>query len=337
MTVRSIARSAVLALAAAAAGCDRGADAGSVFPGTIEVNESDAAPLVPGRIVEIRVDEGDTVHAGDTLAILTQGTIPALYQERRARLAAARARLADLERGSRSAELERAEADLTALNAEAVRTASEYERAQRLAADGVVAPQELDRARAAAGVAAGRAEAARASLALAREGSREDLIRAARADVQSAEAQLQSARADVAELAVLAGVDGVILGRHADPGEVVAAGTPLATIGEVGRPWVKVYLPARLLARLGAGAAAVVAPAGARGNGTAEAGAPADTGVTGRLGAVSAQAEFTPRAALTEAERADLLFASRVTLDHPPASFRPGLPVTVRFTGGTHD
>jgi len=332
----------VFALAAAVAACGRGTDTESVFPGTIEVNESDAAPLVPGRIVEIRVDEGDTVHVGDTLAILTQGTIPAIYEERRARLAAARARLADLERGSRSAELQRAAADVTALSAEAGRTASEYERARRLAADGVVAPQELDRAKAAAEVGAGRAEAARASLALAREGSREDLIRAARADVRSAEAQLQSARADVAELAVLAGVDGVILGRHADPGEVVAAGTPLATIGEVGRPWVKVYLPARLLASLGVGAEALVAPAGGRGDGT---GGPEDRGtagppgteVRGRLGAVNPQAEFTPRAALTETERADLLFASRVTLDNPPAGFRPGLPVTVRFVGGSHD
>jgi HlyD family secretion protein len=54
--------------------------------------------------------------------------------------------------------------------------------------------------------------------------------------------------------------------------------------------------------------------------------------VKGRLGAVSAKAEFTPRAALTEEERADLLFSSRIELVDPPATLRPGLPVTVRFT-----
>lgn len=326
-------RVALLGLALLGAGCGS-EEAPTVYPGTIEVNESDAAPLVAGRIIEIRVDEGDSVHAGDTLAILTQGSIPALYQERLARLAAARARLADLERGSRTAELERAEADVAALAAEAERTASEYERARRLAADGVIAPQELDRARAAAESAAGRLTAARASLELAREGTRKDQISAARAEVQSAEAQVRSARSDVSELAVLAAVDGVVLGRHADPGEVVAAGTPLVSIGEVGRPWVRVYLPARLLAGLPAGAEALVAPAEGPSAGAAAA---SGVEVRGRLEAVNPKAEFTPRAALTEEERADLLFGARIRLENPPAGFRPGLPVTVRFVDGTHD
>ena len=66
------------------------------FPGTIELDESDAAPLIGGRIVELRVDEGDSVKAGDTLAVLTQSSLPATVEERRARLAMARARLADL-------------------------------------------------------------------------------------------------------------------------------------------------------------------------------------------------------------------------------------------------
>ncbi|HWA16382.1 MAG TPA: biotin/lipoyl-binding protein, partial [Gemmatimonadales bacterium] len=41
----------------------------TTFPGTIELDESDAAPLVPGRVVEVRVDEGDSVLVGDTLAL----------------------------------------------------------------------------------------------------------------------------------------------------------------------------------------------------------------------------------------------------------------------------
>lgn len=321
--IRRLAPALLLALAA----CGRGEDARS-FPGTIEVDESDAAPLVPGRIVELRVQEGDTVHAGDTLALLTQGTISAAYAERRARVAAARARLADLERGARNAELERAEADLAALEAEATRATADLERAERLAQDKVIAAQELDRARAAAQAAARRRDAARATLALAREGSRRDQVQAARAEVATAEAQLAAAASDVDELAVLAGVDGVILGRHADPGEVVAAGTPLATIGAVGRPWVRVYLPARLLATLPAGSAAEIRLAAAPDT-------PAGGALPGRLGAVRPTAEFTPRAALTEAERADLLFAARVELTEPTATTRPGLPVTVRFPGAT--
>lgn len=290
------------------------------FPGTLELNESDAAPLIGGRILAIRVDEGDTVHLGDTIAVLTQANLPAQVEQRRAILAASRARLADLQRGARSAEIDRAAAELAAAESEADRTGKELLRAEKLAASRIIPEQDLDRARTAAESAARRRDAARASLELMREGSRQDLIRAAAADVQSAEAQLSGANADFRELAVLAASPGVILGRHADPGEVVAAGTPLVTIGDVNHRWVRVYLPAQLLATLPVGAPAEIV--------TLSVGVPR---LKGRLGAVNPKAEFTPRAALTEEERADLLFAARVELDHPPATLRPGMPVTVTF------
>ena len=324
-------RRSLVALVAliALAGCDRSSGS-PAFPGTIELDESDAAPLIGGRIVELRVDEGDSVKVGDTVAVLTQSSLPAAVEDRRARLAMARARLADLERGSRPPELDRAEAELAAAEAEADRASRDLLRVEPLAQNGVVPAQELDRATAAAATAARRRDAARAALELAREGSRADQVRAARAEVQSAEAMLKGASADLGELAVVAAVNGVVLSRHADAGEVVPAGTPLVTIGEVGRRWVRVYLPASLLARLPAGAGATVTVARAKGGERDT----ANARVEGRLGAVSSKAEFTPRAALTEEERADLLFASRVELVNPPRTFRPGLPVTVRFAEG---
>lgn len=311
------------------AGCGR-KDAGTVFPGTIELDESDAAPLVGGRIVEVRVDEGDSVKLGDTLAILTQSTLPATVEQRRAQLGVARAKLADLQRGSRVPELDRAEAELAAAEAEADRTAKDLVRIEPLAKNGVVPAQELDRASAAAKAASRQRDAARAGLQLAQEGSRSDQIRAAQAEVQSAEAMLQGANADVNELAVLAPADGVILTRAADPGEVVAAGTPLLTVGITARRWVRVYLPARLLVNLPAGSAASVTVARAERGDQDPASPPAE----GKLSAVSPKAEFTPRAALTNEERADLLFASRIELVNPPSTFRPGLPVTVTFATG---
>ena len=61
-----------LPLLLALAGCGRSEAAARTFPGTIELDESDAAPLVGGRILRITFDEGDTVRVGDTLAVLTQ-------------------------------------------------------------------------------------------------------------------------------------------------------------------------------------------------------------------------------------------------------------------------
>jgi HlyD family secretion protein len=308
-------------LLATLAACGRSTAPGRTFPGTIELDESDAAPLVGGRVLSVRVDEGDSVHVGDTLAVLTQSQIPANLEDRRARLAAAESRLADLRRGSRPAEISRAEAELAALEADADRAARDLARATQLARDTVIARQDLDHATSVAEASARRRDAARATLEVLREGSRADQVRTAESEVASARAQLSGARADVGELAVLAAVDGVVLGRHADPGEVIAAGTPLVTVGVVARRWVRVYLPAALIATLPAGSPATIH-------------LPAATDKkewTGTLGAINPRAEFTPRAALTEEERADLLFATRVELNDSTGLLRPGLPVIVRF------
>jgi HlyD family secretion protein len=53
----------------------------------------------------------------------------------------------------------------------------------------------------------------------------------------------------------------------------------------------------------------------------------------GRVTAVNSRAEFTPRVALTERERADLLFGVRVDFADSTETLKPGLPVTVRFDG----
>jgi HlyD family secretion protein len=118
----------------------------------------------------------------------------------------------------------------------------------------------------------------------------------------------------------------VVLSRHTDPGEVVPSGTPIVTIGDVSSRWVRVYLPASLVARLPIGSPAEVTPAEPPSRRVAE------PPVQGRLQAVNPRAEFTPRAALTEEERSDLLFAARIELLNPPPGFRPGLPVNVRFS-----
>jgi HlyD family secretion protein len=88
-----------------------------------------------------------------------------------------------------------------------------------------------------------------------------------------------------------------------------------------------VYLPARLIDHLPAGTPVTVARLG---------GDAADS-IAGRIGAVNPKAEFTPRAALTEEERADLLFGVRIEVDDPPATLRPGLPVVVRIPGTPAD
>src|SRR4029079_424004 len=93
-------------------GCARdNADAG-VATGTLEVIETDVAPISNGRVARVLVNEGDIVRAGDTLAVLTQPGSQSEIAERQAQVQAREAGLREVENGARAAEISRAEAEL---------------------------------------------------------------------------------------------------------------------------------------------------------------------------------------------------------------------------------
>ncbi|MBM4186273.1 MAG: HlyD family efflux transporter periplasmic adaptor subunit [Gemmatimonadetes bacterium] len=300
--------------------CDRTGPRPMTGRGTVEFPEIDLGPPAPARVVAVRVDEGADVAPGDTLVLFAQAELPATIAAGRARVAMAQSALADLERGARPEELGRAQAELAAATAEAERTATDLERARSLYQRDVIAKQVLDQASTAAAVAAERRRAADETMALLKAGSRQDRIAMAAAELASARASLAMVEARSADLVVTAPLAGRVLLRLAEPGEFLGAGTPALTLGDRSRPFVRVFLPAADLARIRIGDRVAVRPDG--GDSTATA--------SGRVVAVNTKAEFTPRVALTEQERADLMFGVKVELD-PGTTVHPGLWVTVTF------
>ncbi len=319
--VRSAARfAATLMLAIASIAACRNGDDDPVAMGTIEVVEVDVAPMAPGRVTKVWVDEGDQVRPGDTLVTLTQATLAPDIEGRRARVAAAQARLRDLEAGARPAQLDRAEAELRVAEAEAARTAKDLERFTPLASDGAISERQFDSVRTLAATAEARRDAARESVRLLREGARANEIGAARAEVEVARAALDAAIQTAGDLTLVATDAGLVTGRHVEPGEILAAGEPAVTIGSVGTPWARVYVDQRLLPQLHVGDTV-----------TASLDAFPDRRFTGHIVALNDRAEFTPRVALTEDERADLLFGVKVDLVDRDGMLKAGLPVSVRF------
>lgn len=305
----------VLALAA----CARGGDADQAT-GTLEMTETDAAPLQPARVVRVDVREGDTVRAGDTLAVLTQTATVGDVDVREATVQQAQARLNELEAGSRLEDVARARADLAAADAEADRAARDVERLRPLAAHGTVSRQQFDAAQTAARVAARRRDAAAAVVAEVRRGPRREAVDVARAQVSGAQAALRTSQSTAGDLTLTAPVGGVVIGRYAEPGEVIAAGQPVVTVGDAAHPYTRVYVGERVLPRLRVGGAVQ-----ARLDGFP------DRVFHGRITAVNSKAEFTPRVALTERERADLLFGVRVDFGAGEPMLKAGLPITVTF------
>ena len=316
---RTARRLAALGIVAAVmVACDRDRSGRLSAEGTIELTEVDVAPFVSGRVVRVAVEEGASVKRGDTLVVLAQSTLPADIEQRRARVESAEARLRDLQAGARPAEVERAEAQLRAATAEAERAERDRARLEALVTAGTISRSQYDAAATAARSTSAQRDAAAEALRLLRQGARAAQVAGARADLETARGALAAGQATERDLVLVAPLDATVLGRYVEPGEVIAAGQVAMSLGDAGRPWVRVYLPAPVVPYVKVGQVARVTVQGL-----------GDRFATARVTAVATAAEFTPRVALTENERADLLFGVKLEIQDTTGTYKPGLPATV--------
>jgi HlyD family secretion protein len=313
---------AAFAIAVLLMACDRKPEPTDAS-GTIEFTQTDVAGAMPARVDRILVEEGATVREGDTLAVLTQTGLPQDIQQRRARVSQAESELNDLLRGARPEELDRARAELRSATSEAERTAADSVRLARLLAVGGISQSAFDAAATAARVAGARRDAAHEAVQLLEAGARPDRIAAARAAVATARAQLAMGEAAASDLVLTAPAAGQVLARHAEPGEVLAAGIPVLSLGDARHAWVRVYVTAPVFAAIRVGDAVPVTIDGLAGE-----------AFQARVTALATAAEFTPRVALTEKERADLLFGVKLELSDSTGRLKAGLPATAHFGDG---
>ena len=312
----------LLLLVAAAllpAGCAResGAIRGS---GTIEMDEIDVASLVGGRLLRLAVVEGDSVRAGDTLAVLDRGEIAAQLEAQAAEAERAQSQARDLQQGARPAELVIAREAARAAEAELDQARVQFERTDKLFKGGVAPPAEMDLARTTLRAAEARAAAAREQVTLQEEGFRRAQVAAAKQGASAALAQLAGARSRADELVLTAPHDGVVLLVNYRAGELVSPNSPVLTLGDPDSLWMRVYVAAPQLPRVRLGASAEVRPIGAK--------APFAATVV----SIASEAEFTPRAALTEEEQANLVFGVKLVLARNGGALKAGLPADARIS-----
>lgn len=176
---------------------------------------------VMGKVAWVGVEKGDRVRAGQVLVRLDDAEYRAGVEQARAALAAAQARLTELERGSRPEEIARAQAEMEKAEAELQLAAANRRRIEGLARDGIVSAQALDAARAQFDVAQKRFQAVQKDYELARLGPRVEQIEQARAEVERTQAVLAFAEAQLEATRIRAPVTGTILERLVEVGEMV--------------------------------------------------------------------------------------------------------------------
>ena len=311
-----------LLLAAAILGCSK-RDEGIRGSGTIELNEVDIASLVGGRVSRVLADEGDSVRAGDTLVVLAQGEVTAGVRGQEAEVGRASALARDQELGPRIEERGAAKADLDTAVAALQLAETELVRIRTLFSKQLIPQSDLDRTQTARNQAAARRDGALERYRLLQSGFRRQVVAAARQGAEAARAGLASARAKAHELILVAPISGVVLVKSVEQGEVVGPGVPLLTLGDPSKLWMRVYIAAPQVVHVRLGQRALVRVTGERRE------------FQGRVVEIATRAEFTPRAALTEEERANIVFGVKVALDPQPGLLKPGLPADARIIPGS--
>jgi HlyD family secretion protein len=283
--------------------------------GIIEMNEIDVASRIGGRIVRLMVNEGDSVQAGDTLAVLEQDEIAAQLRAQTAEAERAAAQSQEVAKGPRTQEIQMQRATVASLEAQLDGAEKQFVRMQALYDRQVVSAEDLDKARTARDDLKARRDAAIQQLKLLEAGSRREDIVAARQASEAANASMMGARVRLRELVLMAPTHGVVLLRNFEPGELVGAGLPVVTLGNPDSLWVRVYVAAPLVSRIRRGSEAQVHLGGGD-----------KRRFPGRVSEISTKAEFTPRAALTEEERANIVFAVKIMLAPSNGQLKAGLP-----------
>ncbi len=294
-----------------------------IFYGNVDIRDVSLGFRVAGRVDAMRVDEGDSVKAGQLLATLDKTPFRDNLALQVATVGQQTANLQKLEAGSRPEEIEQAKADVAAREAALENARGVLERQQTLSKNDYASKQVLENAMEQQRSAEAQLRASQAALKIAIEGPRKEDIAAARAALEAARAQKQVAETSLADTELHAPADGVILTRVVEPGSIVAAGMTAYTLSLQDPVWVRAYVGEPQLGLLHPGAAVKVFS-------DTRPSQPYD----GQVGFISPTAEFTPKSVETTDLRTDLVYRFRVVVTNADAALRQGMPVTVRLVGG---
>lgn len=283
--------------------------------GHVEATLTDLSFKVPGKVAAVLFEEGDQIAAGQVVARLEDQDLKQEVAVAEARVASAEANLAKLVTGSRPQDIKSAEAALASARADLADKQRDLERQRELFKRGSTARATLDKAQTAHDLAAEAVRRAAEGLSLAREGFRSEDVAAGRAELNLARASLELARTKLSYATLVSPTPGVVLVRDAEPGEVVAVGTPVVTMGDLDGVWLEAYLPEPELAKVRLGQTAQVTTDSYP-----------DKRYPGRISFISSKAEFTPKTVETAKERVTLVFRTKIRVDNPGHELKPGMP-----------
>jgi len=307
-----------LGAALLSAGCAPAAD--PAWSGYVEGEFVYIAAPLPGALVRLSVQRGQTVEPGAALFVLDAQSERDAREEAAARLAGARAQADDAAKGRRDEEIAVIRAQLSQVRTQAARAAAELARQQQLVAQGFLSASQLDTVRAEAEQGRARVAELEAALQVAALPARSDARRAADAAAQAAQAALAQVRWREAQKEQTAPTAAAVSDTFFSVGEWVPAGQPVVALLPPGNVRARFFVPERELGAIAVGQAVTIHCDGC------------GAAIAGRIDRIATQPEFTPPVIYSNEQRARLVFMVEAL---PAAAddarrLRAGQPVDVR-------
>ena len=208
-----------------------------LIQGQVEVSEYRVSSKVPGRILEIRVKEGDYVKVGDTLAILDAPEVRAKMEQAQSAQDAAAALELKAQNGARQEQIQGAFQLWQQAKAGLEIAEKSYQRIQRLFDEGVVSAQKRDEVYANYKAMEAQCKAAESQYQMAQNGARREDKLAAAAQVGRAKGAVQEVNSYIHETVQIAQMEGEVSSIYPKVGELVGTGSPIMTISMMNDMW----------------------------------------------------------------------------------------------------
>jgi len=280
-----------------------------------------------------------------------KSTLAGDIEQRNGDVSANEAHLAELKNGARPQERLDAQAAVDSAQSEVERAKKDWDRAQVLHRDDDISTAQFDQYRNRFETATAALNSAKEKQALVLAGPRTEVINAQQAQLERVrgalkmaeanslerkrrEQELDTRRAEIArsrasialidaqlaDTIAVSPVDGVVLVKSADPGEVLSAGTTIVTIGDIEHPWLRGYINETDLGRVKLGSKVKVTTDSYKGK-----------AYDGRVTFISSEAEFTPKQIQTEQERVKLVYRIKIELDNSSRELKSNMPADAQI------
>ena len=275
-----------------------------------------------------------------------RASLAAELEMRRADVQQADARLREMLAGSRSQEIQQARAMVEDVRAQHEQAKADWKRGQKLFRDDDISRSQYDQIKARFESTGADLRKAQENLELVKEGPRveqidsaraqldrakaslrmteatrlelkrkEEELRTRRAELERAQAQVSIVDSQLDDTVVASPINGVVLVKSTEVGEVLAAGTTFATLGDLDNPWLRAYINEKDLGWVKLGMKARITTDSFPGK-----------VYWGRISFISAVAEFTPKQIQTAEERVKLVYRIKIEVANPQHELKSNMP-----------